>query len=263
MTQEINQIGIVVIQSLPKDDLQTGIVLCDEILKYKHYQKFDTNYFLWQFAPKDKSEFVFALHNILEKMEPGMIFTLHIESHGTDEGIVCANGEILSWHEFHTLIRPINVKMFHLLVVVLAMCYGGAIISTIEPEKRAPYKACISSYREVSVDEVARGFSAFYSSYTSPLDIVRGVNELQSELSSANNHFGPFHIFTSRDVFLQTFDLDRDYASKEHLINTRYVAKRYKGEMCTREDIENELRTIFKSAIDNLLPYYDFRRFKE
>lgn len=263
MSQEINQIGIVVIQSLSKNEVQTGMLLCDEILKYKHYQKFNTNYFLWQFAPTSKQEFVFALQNILERLESGMIFTLHIETHGTDEGIVCANDEILSWHEFHTLIRPINIKMFHLLVVVLAMCYGGAVISTIEPEKRAPYRACISSYRMVSVDEVTRGFSAFYSEYTSPLDIIRGINGLQSELSSENNKFGPFRIFTSRDIFIQTFDLDRNLGSKEHLINTAYIAKRLNGEMCTREDAEKEIRTIFQYALDNLLPYYDFEDLRE
>lgn len=256
---EIDEIGIVVIQSLSNKESQTGLELCNEVLHYKEFQQHDTKYFLWKYTPYSKSEFIEAIDNILIRQNSKMIFTLHIESHGNDDGVVLASGEVVPWHDFMNLIRPINIQMQHMLILVLAMCLGGAIISTIDSKKRAPYRACICSYKEVTVDQIRRGFSAFYSEYTSPLDIVKGIAALQVELSNPNNQYGPFRIFSARDVFIQTFNLDRDLMTKEHLINMAYVATRSKGISCTKEDIEKDIRETFKKEIEENLPYYDFK----
>lgn len=255
---EIKKIGIVVIQSLPEHEAQTGLELCNEILHYKEYQERDTPYFLWKYTPTTKCEFINCIREIIAKQEEGMLFTLHIESHGGDDGIRLANGETIIWADFMDLIRPINVKMGHLLVLVLAMCLGGAIVSTINSKDRAPYRVCICSCKEVTVDQIRRGFASFYSDYTSPLDIVKGISALQQELSTENNKYGPFRIISARDVFKLTFNLDSNPNAKDHLINTAYIAKRENGEECTKADAEQEIRDFFKSEIETHLPYFDF-----
>lgn len=242
---EIEKKGIVLIQSLNESDKKTGTELARDVLQFKSILHDD--FFLKSYNVKNKLQFVSRLLNIESGMKDGEVFTLHLETHGSHEGIHVASGECISWSEFFALIRPINIKMGHLLLVVMSMCSGSAMLSHIEPEKRAPYRAFIGAHRIVSELELLQGFSAFYQEYTNLLDIDKSIKALHKELSSSSEPNGPFRLFGAEQVFEMTFDANRDRKHFEKTVEEIYNLQKAKGKECTLKSIEKEIRGILKS----------------
>ena len=130
-------------------------------------------------------------------------------------GAVPYSGVPLTWEEFDDAVRPINIKTFNLLVVSMAMCYGGALLSHVNPDKRAPYLCFIGSYRELSEGEIVEGYHRFYESYSSPLDISAAYKALVSIYGEDKN---PYGLFTQEFIFDETFNPDRDPANFKKMI---------------------------------------------
>ena len=82
------------------------------------------------------------------------------------------------------------------------------MISSINPELRAPYRAIICTTRPVSADEIYRGFIAFYENYYNLLDIIEAIKAIQEEVKDSNG-FSPFQALTAESVFNETFDPNR------------------------------------------------------
>ncbi len=193
-------------------------------------------------------------------MTEGVIFTLHLETHGSEKGIHLSSGECVPWKLFMDNIRSINIKMCNLLVVNMAMCKGGAILTHIEPEKRAPYLAFIASYRDLTVDEIARGFSAFYNEYSSPLDLSKGMNALTTEIDGNIDGTRTFWILTSEEVFNSTFNPDRDPKHFKLMVEEQYANRVRKGDKnISFEIVENDIRKMFEEVSAKHKDYYCFK----
>lgn len=253
---EIEKTGIIVIQSLKESERKTGTELEQDVLRYKSYV--DEKNFVRLYNAETKEAFISILKKIEAGMNEGEIFTLHLETHGGEDGIYLASRECVSWEEFFNCIRPINIKMGHLLVVVMSMCKGAAIVTHMNPEERAPYRAFIGAYRDMYDDELARGFAAFYSEYTNPLDIVEGMNALKAELSSTKEPDGPFWVLTCEQVFDMTFDADRDPVNFAKIVNNAYMVQKSKGIECTRQSVEADIRGLFDKMKAEKKPYFCF-----
>ena len=160
---KIKRWGIVVIQSIPEGQPQTGTKLYEDLLRYKPIM--NGNIFCELLNVVDKNDFEEAFYNILSKLEEGDILTIQVEAHGSVDGIALSSGEIVEWKEFYNLIRPINIALGHLLFIVMAMCDSIAMISNISIEQRAPYRAFICTTREMYPDELYEGFLSFYEKF--------------------------------------------------------------------------------------------------
>ncbi|WP_165021207.1 hypothetical protein [Dysgonomonas sp. ZJ279] len=255
---EITLKGIIVIQSLKDSERKTGDELNNDILQYNKYMHADS--FVKFYNVKTIREFTNTLNLIQKQMSKGEIFTLHLETHGSEDGIHLASGECLKWTQFFNSIRPINIKMSHLLIIVMAMCKGVAILSCIEPEKRAPYRAFIGAHRDITEDEVARGFSAFYSSYTNMLDIVEGMKALDIEIDGENSGSKTFWCFSAERTFDATFNPDRDPKHFNKIVTEQFFNHIIKGEThYTWAQVEYNLRNFFKETSDQYRDYYCFK----
>lgn len=253
---EIEKIGIIVIQSLEEEsDRLTGTELEQDVLQYKPYKH--KNSFVRLHNAKNKDNFISILKCIEDDMKEGEIFTLHFETHGNMDGIDLASGERITWAEFYDCIRPINIKMAGLLLVVMSMCVGAATLTHIEPNERAPYRAFIGSYRNMTEDELARGFAAFYGEYTNILDIEKGMMALKNELISEKEPNGPFWIFTCEAIFDATFDADRDPKAFAKVVDQAYQTQKMRGIDCTRQSIEEEIKNLFEE-MKKYKPYFCF-----
>lgn len=253
---EITHKGIIVIQSLKDSERKTGDELNNDILQYKKYLHEDS--FVEFYNVTTVKEFIKTLKNIKEKMSKGEIFTLHLETHGSDDGIHLSSGECLTWKQFFDNIRPINIKMGHLLIIVMAMCKGGAIMSYFEPEKRAPYRAFIGANRDVTVDEVARGFSAFYGCYTHMLNIVESMKALDTEIDGISPK-KTFWCFSAEYIFDATLNPDRDSKHFNKSVTEQLYSHIIKGETHhTWAQVEYNLRRFLKETSDKYRDYYCF-----
>lgn len=255
---EITHKGIIVIQSLKDNERKTGDELQKDILQYKQYLQEDS--FVEFYNVATIKEFIKILENIEQSMSKGKIFSLHLETHGSEDGIHLSSGECMTWKQFFDNIRPINIKMCHLLIVIMAMCKGGAIISCIEPEKRAPYQAFIGAFRDLTVDEVARGFSAFYGAYTNMLDITEGMKALDAEIDGINPQKKTFWCFSAASIFDSTFNPDRDPKHFKAMVKEQLTNHIARGEThYTSAKVENNIRNLLKETSDKYRDYYCFK----
>lgn len=249
---EIKRWGIVMIQSLQVYDRNTGEELYHDILQYKRY--YQSGAFSLFYNVASLEDLKLAIQNVLENIQDGDIVTLHFETHGHEEGIALSNGEIVSWRVFYDLIRPINIQIGHLLFVVMSMCKSIAMISSLNPEARAPYRAFICTVRDVTQDEIIRGFQVFYEKYFYLLDIFQAYKALEEETSV--NGISPFQILIAEDVFNETFNPNRN-------INSLVIEQLKSLNITINEDSKREMsdtiRKILKEIYDRHQEFYNFR----
>ncbi|MBG6169965.1 hypothetical protein IWQ47_003050 [Aquimarina sp. EL_43] len=260
---EITKIGIIVIQSLRKKDRKTGEELRNDLLQYKKYTQKDTFEELYNLTTI--TEFKDTLKAIGKSMSKGVIFSLHFETHGSEEGIHLASGECLKWKEFYKLIRPINIKMGHLLIIVMAMCKGAALISSLEPKKRAPYLAFIGAFRNLTQDEIVRGFYAFYTNYTNALDIKKGMEAITLEIDGKNPKKKTFWCYSSEYVFDEVLDPDLNPQKLKEMAKEESIKRlvEYGETNHTLESVELEMRALLEDTSKKYRDNYCFKDFFE
>lgn len=254
---DIKQRGIIVIQSLKETERKTGDELEKDILQYKKFH--DEFSFVGFHNAYTKQDFIKTLKDIELKMKNDEIFTLHFETHGGEQGIGLASGEIITWEEFHNCLRPINEKMNNLLLVILGMCKGAAILSFFEPEKRAPFLAIVGSHRNLSEDEVARGFAAFYTEYTDLLDINKGMKALHKEIDGVENPTSPtLWCFYNKYIFDAILDPERDPIHFQQMVSKVYENEKKKNVNITEDEVEKNIRNMLLETKNKYKDFYCF-----
>ena len=251
---EIKRWGIVVIQSLNSEDIKTGESLYKDILRYKCYSKKES--FSSFYNVHSVQDFRSAIRNIENSLIEGDILTLQVETHGCDEGIGLSCGETLKWKDFYDIIRTLNVKTGHLLFIIMAMCKSIAMISSINPEERAPYRAFICTTRLVNADEIYRGFMAFYENYFNLLDIAQALKALQEEVKDKNG-FSPFQALTAESVFDETFDPNRTNFTE--VVKAQLTRLNIPISATTESVMSNDLQKLLAELHDKFYNYYNFK----
>ena len=250
---EIRRWGIVIIQSLGPNDKKTGKDLYDDVIRYKNF--YDNRCFSAYYDANSKLEFKNHIQNIYNSLQVGDILTLHIETHGSDDGIVLNNGELIPWKEFYDLIRPVNIKIGHLLLVVMAMCKSVAMISSINPYDRAPYRAFVCSTRMVLPEELYNGFVEFYGKYNNLLDSFDALTLLQQEVTDENG-YSPFQMLSSESVFDETF---KDELNRDELVVKQLRLLGIPVTCSTKEKMHEIIRNLLKDIHDRFCSYYNFK----
>ncbi len=251
---EIKRWGIVVIQSLPITNKQTGRILYDEILRYKEVSQKDSCFCKF-YDVQDKSGFYEVINEINNDLSEGDIVTLHIETHGDEEGIVLSSDDCIPWKEFYNLIRPINIKIGHLLFVVMAMCDSHAMISSIDPYKRAPYRAFICTTCKVSEDEILRCFEAFYGDYNNMLDVCKGLTSLRIEENGAEKG-SHFKLLSAEAVFKETL---LSQGNMKELAITQLHSMNKKIDEDNIRETSKEIQNFLRETYEKTYGFYNFK----
>lgn len=183
---------IYVIESLRPNDLKTGEELYNDIIKLKLWQK-DLYENCELFQPKSKIDFFNSIEKIKSEAEKKSIYPLiHLEMHGSKDGIQVTNGEIIKWIELQNRLIELNILCKCNLFLTMATCYGGYIYSTINPSLRTPFWGFIGPFEKVKAGEVLINFTAFYEEFINSLDINESVIKL-NEANPNNKSRFRFH----------------------------------------------------------------------
>lgn len=257
-TTEIVKYTIVIIQSLKDGDLKTGEMLYENLSNSLSIKYPDTSVKIYDV--KNKLELAETFCKIYNEITDGELITLQIEAHGCEDGVGMASGELVTWKQFFGIIRPINEKMVNLLLVCMSMCYGGALISQIEPEKRAPYRAFVGTGGEIKAGVLLDGFTAFYENYHNLLDSFAAYKAMKDATVDATTGKSPFWFMASEDVFQRTFDPDRDPDNFKHIVNEQFVKQKSEGKNVTKEQVANEIRELLNEMHKR---YYENFTFKD
>lgn len=207
--------SLCIIQSLEDDEMQTGQLLIDDLLKYKKFQEdFLT---LELLVIKSKADLWKVLNDLKTKVEEDKWhIIIHFETHGNEQGLVLSSGEGVLWTELLTHLRPINVLLKHYLVIHMGMCLGAWIISAIDLFNRASFKAIVASTQKVGDRNLLHAFTAFYDIYffeLNPLSAVEAMNKV------GGSEGGLFHLIIADQLFDRIIDPELDPENFKRIVH--------------------------------------------
>lgn len=165
---------IYVIESLEDNERQTGTELYNDIIqRYAEYYKSDTKLVSSHFKVSSKSEFLDLLNHcksIIPNMNLGLL--IHIESHGSEDGIWLSNGDMVSWSQLQEYLIDINFTADNMLYISMANCYGRFLHKTIDLSKKVPFCAFISASIEVRPSQIGEYFEPFFDKLIQSRDFI-------------------------------------------------------------------------------------------
>lgn len=253
---EITKEGIVIIQWLNNSDPQLGE---DLYTKIKNKEGERDNYFVEFYKVEKKEEFISVMRYLISKTTKGTLFTLHIVAHGYEKGIGLNVTNFILWKELFEFTRELNIIMGNNLLLVLSSCVGGGVLSYIEPEKRAPYRAIIANTREVFMKDALHGFTAFYNKFYNILDFKIALEALNKSIDFSveiepGKKKTEFFVMTAEKSFNEIFNPERDPVFFERIVNKL---------MPPNPEIPQELRLekakdILRERGEKLKPYFTF-----
>ncbi|MFG6067229.1 hypothetical protein ACEU0B_000311 [Stenotrophomonas indicatrix] len=92
----------------------------------------------------------------------GDIPVLHIECHGSDDGLKFSDGSFVTWADLKGPLTSLNIATAMNLLVVVAACDGSALTSTLGLVDRAPVHGLIGPTRAVTPVELTRAYLELY-----------------------------------------------------------------------------------------------------
>lgn len=105
---------------------------------------------------------------------------LHIETHGTPEGVCASTRERVRWAELAPSLRALNRHSRMNLLVTMAACHGFNLIRTLpDAGDGYPVWGLIGPDEQVLPSDVRRGFQAFFTSLLRDLDLSRALDALR------------------------------------------------------------------------------------
>ena len=223
--------GIVILDAVPKGELNTAIRLKEEIEDIACY--FTAGLQVRYIRAENIESLETGILNILDEIERnGLLPWIHLDGHGlTDQsGFVLADGSQCLWRKLKELITPLNVAADFNLMLILATCFGGSFASAIDTTDRAPVLGLLGPTKEVSVGHVESSFPAFYKVFFKTFSLEKAREELNKR-SSRNLYYG-----TTAEQFFYT------------------VWKGYKIDYCSNEMLNKRAREIYREAKRKKIP---------
>ncbi len=216
---------IIVIQSLPDDERQTGTEIHDDIIRRRAW--FDPNLKTELIDISSKSEF----HELLEKIKYDarrkvVLPYIHFETHGTKDGIVLKSNEGIQFKEFLPTIREINCLTKNNLFISVGACWGGRIQFETDISKPCPFRGFIGPMDRIYPEDMLISFTAFFDELLVSNDFEKAIKRL----NLYNNSEVKFHHWNSESFFekviaFQNENFKNDASLRESRI--KYLVKKF------------------------------------
>lgn len=192
-----------VIESLPAGELRTGKNLFDNQLDKAN--KAQSELVVGFAAPRTKSELFDVLEEIRLEALNGMYPMIHFESHGCEDGLKTASGELIEWIDIRDILVEINRGTKLNLMVVVAACNGAHLIKVSTKLDVAPFWAIIGPEVKVTAGHIQDSFGHFYESFFSDFDATKALSILNAGAAHSNR---TYKFFSAVDLFSRAY---RDY----------------------------------------------------
>jgi hypothetical protein len=246
---------IYVIESLCKGETKTGQFLFNDTIKRRLEQKGLINN-CELITPTSKEEFLSAFEHIKQEVFNNHVNPIiHLELHGSEDGLQLNNDDIILWNELQFRLIELNVLSECNLFVTLASCYGGYIYTVIRPNFRIPFWGFVGPFEIVYSDEILLNFTAFYDEFLQSLDFNLAVDALNK--ANPNNQ-SKFRFQNTEYIFNVAYhNYEVKYLTPEvveqRLNNGLNEAKKYKElQGWTDEAIKHMLRFFMVESKDFL-----------
>ena len=179
-----------IIESLPEGDLKTGRILYEDVFRWhkENGHSFDVEYL----TVKNIRGLELLFDIILSESNTTYIRpVIHLETHGNEDGIFLESEEIYSWNRLLDRLSEINYHSRNNLLLVLALCKGGYILSAMAKHitERALFFVAVYSFDRVVTGELLKGFLNFYNEIFSTGDGTKAMDKLCKEIKYEVSRF--------------------------------------------------------------------------
>ena len=192
---------IYILESLQEVDLKTGKELADFIkddLNYKNILFISVN---------SKNEFLKCFENILAETSEYSYPIIHLEIHGSREGLLLSNKEFIFWEELKTHLQRINIRSKNNLFLTLAVC-SGRYLETILVDcinEPAPFFGLIGSTDILFSSNISIGFKEYYKFMLDEKRDHRNIVKEAEVILNVYNRSAPYKTSFSKTVFFKGF----------------------------------------------------------
>jgi hypothetical protein len=169
--------AIYVIESLPLGATKTGQDLYDKVIfpSTHHLEELYTHYAQ---IPDEA-----ALHEelrtiLLAARDANHKPIVHIEAHGTDDGIELADGSAITWRSLVPIFAAINEASEFNLSVIAVSCSGWNLTLSLVPFERAPVAILFGPPDAMSAQDLYDGMSRFYRALVLHIDFNHALDAL-------------------------------------------------------------------------------------
>jgi len=169
--------SIYVIESLPDGALKTGRDLYDSIV-FPESGKLAGIHTQFSTA-RTPDEFGQRLAAVGRNTRLGNHKPIvHIEAHGTDDGIELADGAVVQWRELIGIFGDINQACGMNLIVVAISCSGWNLTASLVPSDRAPVNMVIGPVDTMKAGELLKATQVFYRTLYATLDLNSAIEAM-------------------------------------------------------------------------------------
>ncbi|MEA0930743.1 hypothetical protein [Xanthomonas campestris] len=141
---------------------------------------------------------------------------VHLECHGSEEGLKFADGTALEWLAVKNALTPLNLATRLNLIFVISACHGMSMASVVHVTDPAPVYAFIGPSRAMGAQELLEGFLAFYEAYLRTGESTKAIEALRQTAEQ-----GAFAVLSSEAIFRLVLTSHR-----EHYCNPESLAGR-------------------------------------
>lgn len=201
---------IYILESLFTGDKRTGELLFEGLL-YRTAQQ--TEEFKVEYVyVRTKGELLKQLSRIHDNMKEKLeIPFLHIEMHGSEQGLHFESREIITWNTLAASLRVINYAANNNLLITMASCFGAKLIRANSFNERAPFGFLIAPHNKVAEASIEDGFKRFFLKLFHNSDLGEAIGEL-------NDHEKPgkFSYYDAEGLFkVQWHNFKRQFENPE------------------------------------------------
>jgi hypothetical protein len=189
-----------VIESLRKGERETGKALYNDVLLPISIREKDLNIEIA--CPTDRDSFLNVLFNVEREANDGNYPIIHLECHGSKEGLQLSNLEKIKWPELRDAFIGINIASHLNTIIVVAACNGIYFINVSTRLDRAPFWAVIGPEDEISDLELKRDFAAFYETFFKKLSGDEAINALNKWVPISDR---AYHFLSSQGLFKRAY----------------------------------------------------------
>lgn len=250
---------IFILQSLPSNEKQTGIEI-ELRIKYLSFKNksigaelidIHTSVDLYQ-----------TLDRVKELIPGGILPFIHFEIHGSKQGLVLSNDELVEWDKLKGVLLDLNKKTKNNLFVSLATCYGGHLLKIYKPWEPCPFYGYIGPTEEVYNLDLEASFSTFFETLLTENDFAKAIEQLQLTVEGNSSKYAFLNCYGYFDKLMTLY---KDENKNPRIRNERVkdIIKKYKEhyplKRLTNKEIKREAeRLVLTNAEDE-----EFERMKK
>ena len=178
-----NNNGLIILDSLPTGDLQTGRRLYSNVVD--HTLAIGRNGYCTRYQVNSALSLHAHLMSVLAECRAGILKPiLHFEGHGHPEKglFIAGSNEYLSWAKLQDWIAQINHATRNNTAVVVAACHGFRLSDGLQFNNPCPFNFLVAPNEEMSAGSFEDTMSNFYKEVAGTGDLATALAQLPKDM---------------------------------------------------------------------------------